>query len=82
MEAILYQGVTKKFKGSAVNSVDHIDAAINEGEFITILGSSGCGKTTLLKMTNRLYEPTEGKIILYRSSIPTKPPNCPCLVMF
>jgi len=74
MEAILYQGVTKKFKGVTTNSVDHVDAAIKEGEFITILGSSGCGKTTLLKMTNRLYEPTEGKIILFGEDISTVDP--------
>ena len=74
MEAILYQGVTKKFKGVETNSVDHVDAAIKEGEFITILGSSGCGKTTLLKMTNRLYEPTEGKIILFGEDISTVDP--------
>ena len=71
MEAILYQDVTKRFAKSEVNSVDHVNASIAEGEFITILGSSGCGKTTLLKMTNRLYEPTEGKIILFGEDIST-----------
>ena len=74
MEAIVYQGVTKKFNNSEVNSVDHVSATIAEGEFITILGSSGCGKTTLLKMTNRLYEPTEGKIILFGEDISTVDP--------
>ncbi len=74
MEAIAYQGVTKKFNNSEVNSVDHVSATIAEGEFITILGSSGCGKTTLLKMTNRLYEPTEGKIILFGEDISTVDP--------
>lgn len=74
MEAILYQNVTKKFDNAPVNSVDRINASIEEGEFITILGSSGCGKTTLLKMTNRLYEPTEGKIILFGEDISTVDP--------
>lgn len=69
MIAIEYQNVTKKFKGNAALSVDHVNAVIHEGEFITILGSSGCGKTTLLKMTNRLYEPTEGKVILFGEDI-------------
>lgn len=43
--------------------------AIEEGEFVTILGSSGCGKTTLLKLVNRLYEPDAGKIALFGEDI-------------
>lgn len=71
MIAIEYRDICKKFKGNANFSVDHVSAKIEEGEFITILGSSGCGKTTLLKMTNRLYEPTQGKVILFGEDIST-----------
>jgi osmoprotectant transport system ATP-binding protein len=46
-----------------------VSLAIDEGEFITILGSSGCGKTTLLKMINRLYEPSDGTIKLFDKEI-------------
>lgn len=74
MNAIVYQDISKKFKGNMQWSVDHVSAEINEGEFITILGSSGCGKTTLLKMTNRLIEPTEGKVILFGEDIGTVDP--------
>ncbi len=74
MTAIEYQNVTKKFEGNDRYSVDHVSTTIEEGEFITILGSSGCGKTTLLKMTNRLYEPTDGKIILFGEDISTVDP--------
>lgn len=69
MIAIEYKDICKKFKGNDHFSVDHVNATIEEGEFITILGSSGCGKTTLLKMTNRLYEPTEGKVLLFGEDI-------------
>ncbi len=69
MIAIKYENICKKFKGNEHYSVDHVNAEIEEGEFITILGSSGCGKTTLLKMTNRLYEPTEGKVYLFGEDI-------------
>ncbi len=74
MIAIEYQNVSKKFDGSSRFSVDHVSTTIEEGEFITILGSSGCGKTTLLKMTNRLYEPTEGKVVLFGEDIATVDP--------
>lgn len=69
VHAIEFQNVSKKFSKSGNNAVDHVDLTINEGEFITILGSSGCGKTTLLKLINRLYEPDEGKIILFGEDI-------------
>ncbi len=72
--AIEFQNVTKTFQGSLRNAVDHINFTAEEGEFITILGSSGCGKTTLLKMINRLYEPDTGKIILFGEDISSMDP--------
>ena len=71
MIAIEYQDVCKQFDHAPRLSVDHVSAKIEQGEFVTILGSSGCGKTTLLKMTNRLYEPTAGKVILFGEDIST-----------
>lgn len=67
--AIEFQNVSKKFKGAGYYAVDHVSLAIEEGELVTILGSSGCGKTTLLKMVNRLYEPDSGKIFLFGENI-------------
>ena len=69
--AIEFQDVTKTFRGAGRPAADHVDFAADEGEFITILGSSGCGKTTLLKMVNRLYEPDSGKITLFGTDIST-----------
>ena len=69
--AIEFQNVTKTFKGASYSAVDHVSLTIDDGEFITILGSSGCGKTTLMKMINRLYEPDSGKIILFGEDIST-----------
>jgi osmoprotectant transport system ATP-binding protein len=71
MIAIDYQDISKTFKGNDRASVSHVSAQIEEGEFVTILGSSGCGKTTLLKMTNRLYAPSEGKVVLFGEDIST-----------
>jgi len=69
--AIEFHNVSKNFNKAARNAVDHVNLIINEGEFVTILGSSGCGKTTLLKMVNRLHEPDEGKIILFGEDVQT-----------
>ena len=65
MPAIEFRNISKTFQGSEYYAVDHLSFSIEEGEFITILGSSGCGKTTLLKMVNRLYDPDEGEIFLF-----------------
>jgi osmoprotectant transport system ATP-binding protein len=67
--AIEFVDVCKKFENAGYNAVDHVSLAIEEGELITVLGSSGCGKTTLLKMINHLYVPNEGKIILFGEDI-------------
>ncbi len=74
MTAIEYKGVCKTFPGGAGYAVDHVTAAVEEGEFVAILGSSGCGKTTLLKMTNRLYEPDEGTVSLFGQDIAGQDP--------
>ncbi len=72
--AIEFKNVYKQFKGSAYSAVDGVSLTINHGEFITILGSSGCGKTTLLKMINRLYDPHKGSIEFFGENISKKDP--------
>src|SRR5476651_261578 len=57
---IKVQQLSKHF-GSA-KAVDAISFEVAEGENLILLGTSGCGKTTTLKMLNRLIEPTSGKI--------------------
>lgn len=63
--AIVFNKVSKRFHRAGPPAVDAVSLCIHEGEFITILGSSGCGKTTLLKMVNRLHEPDDGSILLF-----------------
>ena len=55
---IEYQQVVKGFGEKMV--LPGFSLAINQGEFVTIVGASGCGKTTLLKLTNGLLLPDEG----------------------
>jgi NitT/TauT family transport system ATP-binding protein len=58
------KGVSKEFRqrGRPVLALDNIDLTIRRGEFVTIVGASGCGKTTLLNMLASLTEPTDGSI--------------------
>ena len=67
--AIAFKNVSKTFPSAGYPAVNDVSLTVNEGEFVTILGSSGCGKTTLLKMVNRLYEPDSGSIVLFGEDI-------------
>ncbi|MDR2332392.1 ABC transporter ATP-binding protein [Diaphorobacter ruginosibacter] len=57
--AIEARGVGKTF-GSGMLALDHVDFAIERGEFVSILGPSGCGKSTLLRVIAGLYESDAG----------------------
>ena len=52
-----------------VKAVDDISFDVAEHETMVLLGTSGCGKTTTLKMLNRLIEPTHGKIFINNKNI-------------
>lgn len=63
--------VSKTFDQGRSYVVNHISLTVAEGEILVILGSSGCGKTTTLKMINRLIEPTSGNIEIEGKNIET-----------
>ncbi|MGH4141169.1 ABC transporter ATP-binding protein [Clostridium sp.] len=57
-----FKNIHKVFKNQTV--IKDISFTVNKGEFVVIVGQSGCGKTTTLKMINRLIPPTSGSIYL------------------
>ncbi len=57
------ENVVKDFGGGAI-AVDHVSIDIAQGEIFALLGSSGCGKTTLLRMLGGFETPTSGRIVL------------------
>lgn len=59
---IILKGITKKFKN--VTILDNINLKITEGNVIGIIGSNGCGKTTLLKIILGLIHPNKGEVII------------------
>jgi osmoprotectant transport system ATP-binding protein len=56
------QSVFKSFDGGKTFAVHDVSLAVREGELLALLGEAGCGKTTTMKMINRLVDPTEGTI--------------------
>jgi putrescine transport system ATP-binding protein len=61
-EYVRIEGVTKKF-GDFV-AVDNVSLSIKKGEIFCLLGGSGCGKTTLLRMLAGFENPTSGRIFI------------------
>ncbi len=60
---IRLQRVRKTYDGQK-NIVDDLDFEIRKGELVVLVGESGCGKTTTMKMINRLIEPDGGDIYI------------------
>ncbi len=69
---IKVQGVTKKF--GPFTAVDNVDLQIYRGELFCLLGGSGCGKTTLLRMLAGFETPTSGTIYIDGAEMSQVPP--------
>lgn len=65
--------LTKKYNGKTV--VDNISFSVGEGETLVLLGTSGCGKTTTLKMINRLIESDSGLIKILGKNVKDEKPE-------
>ena len=58
------RNVQKSYDGGATLAVADTSVVVERGEFLGLIGASGCGKTTTLKMINRLEEPSSGEILV------------------
>src|SRR5512140_3516102 len=75
--AVELRDVVKTFQtpeGGSVNAVDHVNMQIKHGEFFSMLGSSGCGKTTSLRMIAGFEWPTQGDVYIAGTAQGHKPP--------
>jgi ATP-binding cassette, subfamily B, bacterial len=63
-DGFVFEDAGFKYPGSDRWAVRHIDLTLRPGERIALVGLNGAGKTTLVKLLSRLYDPTEGRILL------------------
>ena len=61
---VRFRRVTYAPPGAAAPVIDALDLEVRRGETLVLLGESGCGKTTTLRLVNRLLEPTAGEVLV------------------
>lgn len=71
MPMIQAKNLWKKYGDNVV--LERMNVTVNAGEFITMVGTSGCGKSTFLKMLLGMESPSSGKLLLDDKPIPTEP---------
>jgi osmoprotectant transport system ATP-binding protein len=59
-----FRNVSYTPPNSSIQIINNLNQTVERGETLVLLGESGCGKTTTLKLVNRLYDPTSGSVLV------------------
>jgi osmoprotectant transport system ATP-binding protein len=70
---IRFEGVSKNYPGG-VSAVSDFSLTVPTGSITVLVGSSGCGKTTLLRMVNRMVDPTTGSVFIDDTNVAERDP--------
>jgi cell division transport system ATP-binding protein len=68
--SIIFDNVSKKYNGDYV-ALNQVSFTIDPSEFVSIVGPSGAGKTTLIRMLLAEEKPTDGRVLLHNTDIHT-----------
>ena len=71
MSDVTFEKIWKSFGDDVV--LENINLHVSGGEFVTIVGASGCGKTTFLRMLLGEEQPTSGRMLLDGRPMPSEP---------
>jgi len=75
MATVVFNSVSKQYKGEGPLAVDALDLTIEDGEFMVLVGPSGCGKSTALRMIAGLEEVTSGDLSIGSKVVNDLPPG-------
>ncbi len=73
MASVVLQQITKRF--GSVTAVDGVSLEVREGEFLTLLGPSACGKTTTLRLIAGFIAPSRGRVLIGGEDVTDLPPR-------
>ena len=63
-DGVRFEGVSFLYPGASKPAIERVDLHLAPGRSLALVGENGSGKTTLIKLLTRLYEPSEGRILL------------------
>lgn len=64
-----FQNVSFRYEGDALPMMENLSFSVGEGEFISIIGASGCGKSTIFRLINGLEKLQQGQVLVNGSPI-------------
>ncbi len=68
--AVEFKNASFRYSEGGENALDNISFSLGRGETLGIIGSTGCGKSTLVNLIPRFYDPTEGEVLV--EGVPTR----------
>lgn len=74
-QGLKFENVSFQYPGSSNPALEHIDLEIKPGQVVALVGTNGSGKTSLIKLLARLYDPTSGRITLDGQDVRSFDPN-------
>lgn len=73
---LAFINVTFQYETEDFSIIDNLSFHVNDGEFVSIVGSSGCGKSTIFRLVNRLLESKSGEILVDGTTIGNQKHYC------
>ena len=71
-----FDNVSFQYEVEDFSIIDHLSFDVQDGEFVSVIGASGCGKSTIFRLVNKLLLPASGEILVDGESIEKKRNYC------
>lgn len=73
---LTFDNVRFQYDSEDFSIIDHLSFTVNDGEFVCVIGSSGCGKSTIFRLVNKLLTPAEGTVLVNGTPIEKQKNYC------